>query len=116
MPEAITNTSPLHYLHRIGSLNWLRDLFSAILVPSAVVRELQEGRERGHVVPDPADYAWLQIAEPAAVPSEWLALDLGPESLRSWLSVWRIKAGSYCWMTAWRGGSHMRRACKYGEL
>jgi predicted nucleic acid-binding protein len=81
MPEAITNTSPLLYLHRIGTLNWLRDLFSAILVPSAVVRELQEGRERGHVVPDPVDYAWLTIAEPAAVPSEWLALDLGPGEL-----------------------------------
>jgi predicted nucleic acid-binding protein len=81
MPEAITNTSPLLYLHRIGTLNWLRQLFSAILVPSAVVRELREGRERGYDVPDPADHTWLQIAVPAAVPSEWLAMDLGPGEL-----------------------------------
>jgi predicted nucleic acid-binding protein len=81
MPEAITNTSPLLYLHRIGTLNWLRELFGAIVVPSAVVRELREGRERGYDVPDLADYGWLQIAEPAAVPSEWLALDLGPGEL-----------------------------------
>jgi predicted nucleic acid-binding protein len=81
MPEAITNTSPLLYLHRIGTLNWLRELFSAIVVPSAVVRELQEGRGRGYDVPDPSDHAWLQIAVPAAVPSEWLALDLGPGEL-----------------------------------
>jgi predicted nucleic acid-binding protein len=81
MAEAITNTSPLLYLHRIGTLNWLRALFSEIVVPSAVVRELQEGRERGYDVPTPSDYAWLQIAEPAAVPSEWFALDLGPGEL-----------------------------------
>ena len=81
MPEAITNTSPLLYLHRIGTVNWLRELFSTIVVPSAVVRELQGGRERGYDVPDPADHAWLQIAVPAAVPSEWLALDLGPGEL-----------------------------------
>jgi predicted nucleic acid-binding protein len=81
MPEAITNTSPLLYLHRIGTLAWLRELFSTILVPSAVVRELQQGRERGYDVPDLGDYAWLEIAEPAAVPSEWLALDLGPGEL-----------------------------------
>jgi hypothetical protein len=81
MPEAITNTSPLLYLHRIGTLNWLRELFSAIVVPSAVVRELQEGRKRGYDVPDPSEHAWLQIAVPAAVPSEWLALDLGPGEL-----------------------------------
>jgi predicted nucleic acid-binding protein len=60
MPEAVTNTSPLLYLHRIGTLSWLRELFSAIVVPSAVVRELQEGRERGYDVPDPADHGWLQ--------------------------------------------------------
>jgi hypothetical protein len=40
MPEAITNTSPLLYLHRTGKLSWLRELFSAILVPSAVVGRL----------------------------------------------------------------------------
>jgi predicted nucleic acid-binding protein len=81
MPEAVTNTSPLLYLHSIGTLNWLPELFSAIVVPAAVVRELQEGRQRGYDVPDPADYAWLEIAEPGAVPSEWFALDLGPGEL-----------------------------------
>ncbi len=81
MPEAITDTSPLLYLHRIGTLSWLDQLFSTVVVPSAVVRELQAGRERGYDVPDPAAHAWLQIAEPAAVPPEWFALDLGPGEL-----------------------------------
>jgi predicted nucleic acid-binding protein len=81
MPEAITNTSPLLYLHRISSLTWLHELFSATVVPSAVVRELKEGRERGYDVPDLTEYAWLDIVEPRSVPSEWLALDLGAGEL-----------------------------------
>lgn len=81
MPEAITNTSPLLYLHRISSLTWLRELFSATVVSSAVVRELKEGRERGYDVPDLTEYAWLDIVEPRSVPSEWLALDLGAGEL-----------------------------------
>jgi hypothetical protein len=27
MPDAISNTSPLLYLHRIGAINWLPRLF-----------------------------------------------------------------------------------------
>lgn len=77
MPDAICNTSPLLYLHRAGALGQLRELFGRVWVPGAVVEELQEGRRRGHDVPDPEDYAWLVVVEPEAVPSEWLALDLG---------------------------------------
>jgi len=77
LPDAITNTSPLLYLHRIGVLDWLPNLFSEIWIPDAVVRELQEGQRRGHNVPDPGDYPWLQAVNPRSVPSEWLTLDLG---------------------------------------
>jgi predicted nucleic acid-binding protein len=81
MPEAISNTSPLLYLHRGGVLRWLPQLFSEIWVPNAIVLELQEGRQRGYDVPNPGDYPWLQVIEPQAVPSEWLTLDLGPGEL-----------------------------------
>ena len=77
MPEAVCNTSPLLYLYRIEAINWLARLFSEIWIPNAVVRELQEGRQRGYDVPDPGDYDWLIIVEPRSVPSEWLTLDLG---------------------------------------
>jgi predicted nucleic acid-binding protein len=70
MPDAITNTSPMVYLHRIGALNWLPNLFDEVWIPSAVVRELEEGIQRGYDVPGPSEYT--------AIPSEWLALDLGP--------------------------------------
>ena len=43
MPEAITNTSPLIYLHRVEALEWLPQLFDEIWTPPAVVDELNEG-------------------------------------------------------------------------
>ena len=81
MPDAISNTSPLLYLYRIGALDWLRELFSSLWVPHAVVEELDEGRKRGHDVPQPESSGWLEIIEPRAVPSEWLVFDLGAGEL-----------------------------------
>jgi predicted nucleic acid-binding protein len=77
MPDAISNTSPLLYLHRIDGLNLLRELFNGIYVPGAVVFELMEGRQKGYDVPNPADYDWISIIEPQVMPSEWFAVDLG---------------------------------------
>lgn len=77
MPEAISNTSPLLYLHSIGTLDWLPRLFGRIWIPNAVVLELETGRKEGHDVPDPLQLDWLEVVEPSYVPSEWLTLDLG---------------------------------------
>lgn len=81
MPDAISNTSPLIYLHRIAIVEWLPLLFSSIWVPSAVVEELREGQRRGFDVPTVDVYPWLQIVDPTNTPSEWLSLDLGPGEL-----------------------------------
>ncbi len=83
MPKAISNTSPLLYLHRIDVLEWLPKLFSEIWTPSAVVKELREGHDRGYDVPIPDKLNWLQIVEPQSVPSEWLTLDLGAGELET---------------------------------
>ena len=77
MRKAISNTSPLLYLHRIGALDWLPRLFDAFWAPSAVIAELQEGRRRGFDVPDPASLPWVQVAEPQVIPAEWRTLELG---------------------------------------
>jgi predicted nucleic acid-binding protein len=77
MPKAISNTSPLLYLHRIGALEWLPQLFDEFWVPAAVVAELQEGRRCGFDVPDPTFLPWVQVVEPRSIPADWLALDLG---------------------------------------
>lgn len=81
MLAAISNTSPLLYLHRIEALDWLPKLFTEIWTPPVVLRELQEGEQRNYDVPDPADYPWLRVVAPRAIPSEWLAQDLGAGEL-----------------------------------
>ena len=77
MLKAISNTSPLLYLYRIGAIDWLPKLFDEVWTPEAVKNELLEGRSKGYDVPDPADYPWLNVVNPNSMPSEWLALDLG---------------------------------------
>lgn len=81
MSTAISNTSPLLYLYRIGALGWLPQLFEEIWTPDGVVHELLAGRGKGYDVPDPADFPWLRIINPKSLPSEWLALDLGAGEL-----------------------------------
>jgi predicted nucleic acid-binding protein len=62
---AVSNTSPLLYLHRIGQLGWLEQLFTDVITPPAVERALAEGRARGYDVPVLAGHAWLRIVAPA---------------------------------------------------
>lgn len=81
MADAITNTSPLLYLHRIDAVEWLKLLFGSVWVPAAVASELMEGSRKGHDVPDPENLPWLDVVEPKIVPSEWLSLDLGAGEL-----------------------------------
>ncbi|RLD05710.1 MAG: DUF3368 domain-containing protein [Chloroflexota bacterium] len=83
MPKAITNTSPLLYLYRIGVIEWLPEIFDEILTAPAVVKELAEGQRQGYDVPCLSDYEWLQVIQPHSVPSEWLALDLGQGELET---------------------------------
>lgn len=64
MSEAITNTSPLVYLHRVQAIEWLPQLFSAIWTPAAVVKELNEGLEKGYNVPRVSTLTWLRTVDP----------------------------------------------------
>ena len=77
MLKAVSNTSPLLYLYRIGGIGWLPKLFDEVWTPEAVKNELQAGRSKGYDVPNPDDYSWLKIVNPKSTPFEWLALDLG---------------------------------------
>jgi predicted nucleic acid-binding protein len=81
MPPAVSNTSPLLYLHRAGLLESLPRLLGEVWLPSAVERELRDGQQRGYDVPNTRDHAWLHVVDPRTVPSEWLALDLGAGEL-----------------------------------
>lgn len=81
MAEAISNTSPLFYLHQAGTLDWLPRLFSQVWIPSAVVQELAAGKRQGCDVPNLNACPWAPVRDPQRLPSEWLALDLGPGDL-----------------------------------
>ena len=81
MPQAISNTSPLLYLYRIGAMDWLSHLFDKVKIPTAVIDELQEGLRKGYDVPNPSVYPWLRMENPHTMQSEWLALELGPGEL-----------------------------------
>jgi predicted nucleic acid-binding protein len=81
MPKAISNTSPLLYLYRVGAIDWLPRLFDEVWTTQAVRAELLAGAAKGYEVPDLAGYPWLRIVDPQAMPSEWLALDLGTGEL-----------------------------------
>lgn len=61
MPEVVSNTSPIQYLHQIGVLRILPSLYGRILVPQAVVDEIGAGRAAGVNLPDPATLEWLDV-------------------------------------------------------
>ncbi len=78
-PEAkiIVNTSPLLYLHQVGHLEILKQLYGQITIPQAVQQEIQVGQDQGIDVPVPQtiDYIQIQIVEnPALIPN---VTDLG---------------------------------------
>lgn len=64
----IVNTSPLFYLHRLGYLNVLERLYGEIVVPDAVVAELEEGEMGGEDVPKVKEYKWIKVKK-AAIPA-----------------------------------------------
>jgi predicted nucleic acid-binding protein len=65
MPERITicNTSPLLYLHIVGQLDLLPQLYGQVLIPPAVQAELRAGAQRGVNVP-PVDRHAPALARP----------------------------------------------------
>lgn len=81
MPDSatvvISNTSPLFYLHRIGQLELLRQLYGTIVVPDAVVAEINAGAAQGEDVPDLLGLNWL-VPRSVPVPEVLrLVTDLG---------------------------------------
>jgi uncharacterized protein len=74
VPETVSNTSPLLYLHRLRRLELLPLVFGKIVVPLQVAQELDGGRATGHDVPD-LRMAWIEIRS-AVVAHEYA--ELGP--------------------------------------
>lgn len=79
MPEVICNTSALQYLHQLGFLHLLRDLYGSVTVPEPVAREIVAGQAQGVNLPDLAALPWVKVEPdptPVVAPTE-----LGPGEL-----------------------------------
>jgi uncharacterized protein len=63
----VSDTTPLQYLHQSGTLELLPQLFSAVIVPPAVIAELAKGLELGHDLPRLAGMSWIKIRAPVHV-------------------------------------------------
>lgn len=66
MPEVVVDTSPLQYLHRLKLLDLLRHQYGNVVVPEAVVREIQSGAALAADVPDISVLAWIHEQTVAA--------------------------------------------------
>lgn len=78
MPEVICNTSPLQYLHQIGQLRILPALTGSVIVPPAVLVELDAGIADGLDLPQPENLKWIEIRAPISATAVSLITDLGP--------------------------------------
>lgn len=77
MREAVSNTSPLLYLHQLGSLDLLERLYGKLLVPEGVATELNAGKLLGYDVPDLRRLSWIEIVQVPNVNVLALVTDLG---------------------------------------
>ncbi len=77
MSEIICNTSPLQYLHQLGLLDAVRAIVGQMIVPPAVVAELEEGRFRGVDLPELHKLDWVLIRTPQSRTFVPLVTDLG---------------------------------------
>lgn len=77
MPEVISDTSPIQYLHQAGLLDLLLALYGKLTLPSGVVDELKAGRKLGVALPDVRTLSWIEIREVRSHRLLRLSPDLG---------------------------------------
>ena len=77
MPEVVSDTSPLQYLHQARALHVLPALYGRILVPEAVAAELERGILLGFPLPEVHSLPWILVEHvcQTAIPS--LPTDFG---------------------------------------
>jgi branched-chain amino acid transport system permease protein len=68
----------LQYLHQIGQLRILPALAGSVIVPPAVLLELDAGIAVGLDLPQPENLKWVKIQAPVSVAAVSLITDLGP--------------------------------------
>src|SRR5262249_55577736 len=66
----------LYYLHQLGQLELLPQLFGQIWVPESVRDELAQGAKLGCPVPDVGQHSWVEL-KAVEVPSDLMGLGRG---------------------------------------
>jgi len=74
----IANTSPLLYLHQANCLDLLWKLYNRVIVPPAVVKELEVGAQEGVNVPNLHQLQWVEVRPVVAAAVLPVIVDLGP--------------------------------------
>jgi uncharacterized protein len=77
LPEVVCDTSPLQYLHQLGLLDLLPALVGRVIIPPAVLREMEQGKAAGIDLPDMRSLEWLTIRSPARISTMSFEHDLG---------------------------------------
>lgn len=77
MFDLVCNTSPIQYLHQIGLLNILAEISGRVVIPPAVLDEIDAGRKAGVNLPDLKEIPWITIQRPASEAAVSLVTDLG---------------------------------------
>jgi predicted nucleic acid-binding protein len=77
MPSVIADTSPLQYLHQIGSLGLLADVFQRVIVPDGVAQEIQRGTLQGVDLPTLGQLPWVTIQTTPAPADSRIPAKLG---------------------------------------
>jgi predicted nucleic acid-binding protein len=73
----VSNTSPLYYLHQIGCVDVMRDLFGTVYTTPQVVAELNAGKRQGLDIPKVSEIEWIIIRDIAVPLFVELIPDLG---------------------------------------
>jgi predicted nucleic acid-binding protein len=77
MPEVIADTSPLQYLHQLGLLDLLPELYGNVLIPESVVREIAAGHGLGVALPELKMLGWIEVRKVSGLSVLPLVSDLG---------------------------------------
>ena len=67
MSKIFCNTSPLQYLHQLELLHILPALMGNIIVPPAVVKELEVGKTLGLSLPNLNEFNWITVRQPVSL-------------------------------------------------
>jgi uncharacterized protein len=78
LSDIVCDTSAIQYLYQLEVLDILHELADRVLVPPAVVDEIEVGRAAGVSLPDLAQLDWIVVQRPISVAAVPLLTDLGP--------------------------------------